>query len=346
MWSARNAAVSDAHVQKFGLAGALARSGHSGVAIIGPVSMHYSFAKAADLLGIGTGNLVQVRLQPDDRIDLMSLRRAVRRCQSSGRLVIAIVGVAGTTNSGAIDPLDQMADLAAETGCTFHVDAAWGGPVLMSKRRRHFLAGIERADTVTLDGHKQLFLPVGSGILLFRDPTAARGHEHTAAYTVRRHSGDLGLRSPEGSRPGTALLLHAALHVLGRSGYAELLDRGVRLASYLADSVRAHPRFQLLREPQLNIVLYRYLPNEGYPGGSAKGIDALNTAIQRLQRRAGGALVSRTTTTVDGRRRVALRAVLANPMTTEGDIDAVLSEQLRFGRLLEHGMIVSPTEAD
>ncbi len=308
--------------------------------------MHYSFAKAADLTGVGEDNLVRVRVDDHDRVDPRALRRAVRRCQRSGRLVVAVVGVAGSTNSGAVDPLAEVADVAAEAGCHFHVDAAWGGPALFSRRQRHRLAGIGRADTVTLDGHKQLHLPVGAGFLLFRDVALARHFEHVAPYTVRKGSADLGLRSPEGSRPGTALMLHAALHLFGSAGYGELVDLSAHQAALFAAEVRTRPRFELLRDPQLNVVVYRYLPVAGSSWSSPSDVDALNTGIHRLQRRAGRALVSRTTTSAGSEKVVALRVVLANPMTTERDITAVLSEQERLGRLLERRSIDLPSLRD
>ena len=343
IWCARNAALPAHSVRELGLTDALDRAGHRGAVVIGPASMHYSFAKAADLVGIGTANLVRVPLDADDRIDVAALRRTVRRCREEGRLVLAVVAVAGTTDAGAVDPLPEVADVAAEARCHFHVDAAWGGPALMSPRQRRRFAGLSRADTVTLDGHKQFHLPVGAGFLLFRERTLAAHLEHDAPYTVRRGSGDLGLRSPEGSRPGTALLLHAALHLIGRAGYRELVDLGERQASYFADRVRRSPRFELLRDPQLNIVVYRYVPKSG----RSSEVDALNVAIHRLQRRAGRALVSRTTiSTGPTRQAVALRAVLANPVTTLADIDAVLAEQLRLGELVERGLIDGPHDAD
>jgi glutamate decarboxylase len=316
------------------------------MAVVGPASMHYSFAKAVDLAGIGTAHLVRVRLDADDRVDPRALRRAVRRCREQGLLVVAVVGVAGSTDSGSVDPLPEVADVAAEAGCHLHVDAAWGGPALMSPTQRHRLAGLDRADTVTLDGHKQLHLPVGAGLLLFRDPALAAHLEHDATYTVRKGSGDLGLRSPEGSRPGTALMLHAALHLFGRAGYGELVDLTTRRAAAFAAEVERRDRFELVRDPQLNIVLYRYRPGAGSPWERPRELDALNVAVHRLQRRAGHALVSRTTTRVGGRRAVALRAVLANPTTTTADLAGVLDEQERLGLLVERGLVEPPHERD
>ncbi|TKL84565.1 aminotransferase class V-fold PLP-dependent enzyme, partial [Enterococcus faecium] len=106
--------------------------------------------------------------------------------------VMAIVGVAGTTETGNVDPLDELADLAAELNCHFHVDAAWGGATLLSDKYRYLLKGIERADSVTIDAHKQMYVPMGAGMVVFKHPSAAHAIEHHAEYILRKGSKDLG----------------------------------------------------------------------------------------------------------------------------------------------------------
>ncbi len=141
-----------------------------------------------------------------------------------------------------------MAAIAREHGAHFHVDAAWGGPTLFSARWRHLLAGIELADSVTLDAHKQLYVPMGAGMALFRDPAAVRAIEHHARYIIREGSRDLGSKTLEGSRPGMAMLVHSGLRILGRRGYELLIDGGIDKARWFADEIagnaglRAHQR--------------------------------------------------------------------------------------------------------
>jgi glutamate decarboxylase len=250
-----------------------------------------------------------------------------------------VVGVAGSTDAGAIDPLAEQAAVAHAAKVHFHVDAAWGGPLLFSEEHRGRLAGIERADSVTIDGHKQLYLPLGLGLLLLRDPHAARVIEKQAHYLSRPGSADLGRRSLEGSRPGNALFLHAGLHIFGRKGYAALVEESIRKAAWLADRIKDLADFELLADPDSNIVLYRYVPEawrDRLLGGDLTPVDheALNRFNERLhkaQRRAGRTHVSRTTLfhTRYGRDVpvVALRAVIANPLTTELDLEAVLQDQ-------------------
>eukprot|EP00487_Bulimina_marginata_P004175 TRINITY_DN20056_c0_g1_i1.p1 TRINITY_DN20056_c0_g1~~TRINITY_DN20056_c0_g1_i1.p1 ORF type:complete len:124 (+),score=17.35 TRINITY_DN20056_c0_g1_i1:118-489(+) len=114
------------------------------------------------------------------------MRDKAHELQSQGIKVMAIVGVAGTTETGNIDPLDDMADLSHELGCHFHVDAAWGGATLLSQTYRPLLKGIERADSITIDAHKQMYVPMGAGLVLFKDPAATDAIEHHAEYILRK----------------------------------------------------------------------------------------------------------------------------------------------------------------
>src|SRR6185295_19149115 len=148
--------------------------------------------------------------------------------------LLAIVGVAGTTETGNVDPLEALADVAAENGVHFHVDAAWGGPTLLSRRHAPLLRGIERADSVTIDAHKQLYVPVGAGMVVFKDVQALSAIEHHANYIVRRGSRDIGKHTLEGTRQGMAMLVHSALRIIGRRGYELLIGLGIDKAAQFA----------------------------------------------------------------------------------------------------------------
>jgi glutamate decarboxylase len=343
LWCARNAALGPGGdfqgVEREGLPAALRYHGYREAVIIGPESMHYSFAKAAGLLGLGEQGLVRVPIDERGRMDAGALRATVAACQARGACIIAIVGVAGSTDAGAIDPLAEVAEVARQAKVHFHVDAAWGGPLLFSAKHRNRLAGIEQADSVTIDGHKQMYLPLGIGLLLLRDPHAARAIEKRAHYLSRPGSADLGRRSLEGSRPGTSLFLHAGLHVFGREGYAALVEQSIRKARWLAERIEDLPDFELLAEPDSNVVLYRYVPAAwrdrlmvgDLTPADHEALNRFNERLHKAQRRAGRTYVSRTTIfhTSHGRDVpvVALRAVIANPLTTEKDLAAVLQDQ-------------------
>ncbi|MGA9769790.1 MAG: putative pyridoxal-dependent aspartate 1-decarboxylase [Blastocatellia bacterium] len=347
LWCARNSALRARNdftgIENEGLLAALGYYGYTDAVVIGSALMHYSFEKAADTMGLGTRNIIKIPVDSANRINLQALRQAVADCQAQKRLVIAIVGIAGTTDFGSIDPLSEMAEIAREAGIHFHVDAAWGGPVLFSERYQHKLAGLEKADSVTIDGHKQLYLPMGIGMVLLRDPHKASFIEKQARYIVRPGSYDLGKRSLEGSRPGMALFLHAALNIVGRKGYEFLIVESIRKTKYMADSIRARPEFELLTEPEINILTYRYIPAELREKVKRKEltdadnheINRFNVVLQKAQREAGRTFVSRTLWNTGSELSiVALRVVIANPLTTESDIDVVLKDQIEIAASL------------
>ncbi|MCF2149904.1 putative pyridoxal-dependent aspartate 1-decarboxylase [Desmonostoc muscorum LEGE 12446] len=351
LWCARNKSLgakkSFPGVEKAGLAAALDYYGYQGAVVIGSELMHYSFEKAADLLGIGTHGLIKIPTNGNNQVDLSALRQAVADCQSKNLHIIAIAGVAGTTDSGNIDSLLDIADIAQAANVHFHVDAAWGGPLIFSEQHRQKLIGIERADSVTIDGHKQLYLPMGIGMVFMREPHLASSIEKNASYTMRKGSFDLGKRALEGSRPGMALFLHAGLHLIGLKGYEFLIDAGIEKTQYMADCVNNMPEFELLSEPDINLLLYRYIP-ESLRELAVKNqltetdnqqINIFNERLQKSQRQAGRTFISRTTKTITCLEKeisvTALRAVIANPLTTKDDIDAVLNDQIHIALDLE-----------
>jgi glutamate decarboxylase len=343
LWVARNRLFAPngdfPGIARAGLGRALKHRGVDGVAVLVSERGHYSFGKAADLLGLGRDNLVKVPTDARNRIDIRELRNAVRHLGDQNILPLAMVGIAGTTETGNIDPLEEMAAFAGEVGCHFHVDAAWGGPTLFSDRHRHLLAGIERADSVAIDAHKQLYVPMGAGMVVFRDPTALSAIEHHANYILRHGSKDLGSHTLEGSRPGMAMLVHAGFSIIGRKGYELLIDMGIERARTFADLISRHPDFELTSEPELNILTYRYCPREIREALAQATpeqrsvinalLDQVCQLLQKLQREAGKTFVSRTRLRVAqyGEDLTVLRVVLANPLTTDAILASILAEQ-------------------
>jgi len=343
LWVARNrlfAPDGQFHgIAQEGLVKALRHKGIDGIAVLVSERGHYSLGKAADLLGIGRDQLIKVKTTDANRIDLIALREECRRLQDANIRPLALVGIAGTTETGNVDPLQQMADVAAELGCHFHVDAAWGGPTLFSDRHRHLLTGIEQADSVTIDAHKQLYVPMGAGMVIFKDPTAVSAIEHHAAYILRHGSKDLGSHTLEGSRPGKALLVHGGLSIMGRKGYELLIDLGIERARTFAELINQHPDFELTSEPELNILTYRYCPADVQQKLETADsveqsrvnalLDQICQLLQKYQREAGKTFVSRTRLRMSryGEEITVLRSVLANPLTTNEILLSVLSEQ-------------------
>ncbi|MBD2298126.1 pyridoxal-dependent aspartate 1-decarboxylase PanP [Nostoc sp. FACHB-190] len=346
LWCARNKSLGATHdflgIEKEGLTAALNYYGYEGAVVIGSELMHFSFDKAADLMGISTKNLIRVPVDANNRVNIPALRQAVAECRAKNLHIIAIVGIAGTTDSGSVDSLTEIAAIAQENHVHFHVDAAWGGPVIFSRKYQHKLAGIAQADSVTIDGHKQLYLPMGIGMVFFRDPYLASAIEKQASYTMRKGSFDLGKRALEGSRPGMALFLHAGLQLIGLNGYEFLIDEGIRKTQYMAARIDELPEFELLAQPDTNLLIYRYIPeqfrdvvsNKKLTASDNQIINDFNERLQKKQRQIGRTFISRTTKTTISLDKeipvIAMRAVIANPLTTEGDIDAVLDDQIQI----------------
>ena len=346
LWLARNAALGPANgfsgVEREGLVAALEHYGYKSAVILGSTLTHYSLQKAAGLLGLGSDALIAIPVDDRNRLDTAELQRAIERCETRRQRVIAIIGVAGSTECGSVDPLSEIAEIAKQASVHFHVDAAWGAPLMFSQRHRHKLAGIERADSVTADGHKQLYLPIGTSMLLLREPTAAQLIEKQSSYILREGSGDLGRRSLEGSRAATGLFLHAALNIIGRSGYETLVDQNIRNTQAMAALVRSYPEFELLLEPETNILLYRYIPeslrdaraNNRLTIQDTLEINRFNAQLQHTQYERGQTFVSRTTlehvSPANSTPLVALRAVIANPLTAEEDLRSVLEDQIKI----------------
>jgi len=344
LWAARNAifAPSDgfAGLAQEGLAGGLQHFGYRGLAIVVSERGHYSLGKAADILGIGRRNLVAVETDAHNKVRPDALARRCDALTRDGYRVMAIVGVAGSSETGNVDPLNALADIAQERSIHFHVDSAWGGPTLFSRTHRPLLAGIERADSVTLDAHKQLYVPMGAGLCVFRQPETLSAVEHHAEYIIRKGSKDLGSHSVEGSRPGMAVLVHAGLHIIARGGYELLIDQGIAKAQAFANMIRQTEDFELISEPELNILTYRYVPQEArrlLASGDADVrsaanalLNALTRSIQKTQRGHGKSFVSRTQLTPARYERtpvVVFRVVLANPLTTMEILKGILEEQ-------------------
>ncbi|ELR67760.1 Glutamate decarboxylase, eukaryotic type [Photobacterium marinum] len=344
LWVARNNALKPdgefRGVAQEGLFRAMKHYGYDDLAVLVSERGHYSLKKAADVLGIGRDCLVPIKTDGNNRVCIDDLKSTLFSLKERNIKPFAIVGVAGTTETGNIDPLEELADIAEEHDCHFHVDAAWGGATLMSNKYRTLLKGIERADSVTIDAHKQLYVPMGAGMVIFKNPTSAAAIEHHAEYILREGSKDLGSHTLEGSRSGMAMLLFASLNIISRPGYELLINNSIEKARYFAERIDAHPDFELVSEPELCLLTYRYVPEAtqralaiATPEQKAELLASLNDLtqfIQKRQRESGKSFVSRTRINPEKWDRyltTVFRVVLANPLTTNQILQDVLSEQ-------------------
>lgn len=342
LWVARNSLLSSDKnapgIEEAGVHAAFQARGIERCVVLVSKLGHYSLKKAGGVLGIGNRNIVSVCTDTDNRIDLKDLKDKIRAIRKApGSRILAVVGIAGTTETGTIDPLPELGEICAENGIHLHIDAAWGGPTLLSNKYAHLLKGIELADSVIVDGHKQFYMPMTLGMVFFKNPEAMQNIAYHANYVIRPGSVDMGIKSLSGSREANSLILDSALKIMGSKGYALLVEHGIELARQFADEIRKRKDFELVTEPVLNILTYRLFPHELKDRIVAADteerkrinfrLNRINIKLQRLQREAGKSFVSRTTLTVGGEDMIVLRSVLMSPMTTIEILNEILDEQ-------------------
>ena len=348
LWVARNKLLkadgSFKGINRSGLFSALQHYGYQGLVILVSERGHYSLKKSADILGIGQDSVIAIETDENNKIDCKKLAQKCQQLAEQNIKVLAIVGVAGTTETGNVDPLDKMADIAQKYQCYFHVDAAWGGATLLSNKHRYLLNGIEHADSVTIDAHKQMYVPMGAGVVLFKDPSSVADIEHHAEYILRKGSKDLGSHTLEGSRSGMAMLVYASLHIISRPGYEMLINQAIEKAEYFAKIINEHEDFELITVPELCLLTYRYVPksvqallaksrlsnNKKQQAELNILLDKLTKFIQKRQREAGHSFVSRTRIKVgryNDEKVTVFRVVLANPLTSKENLQDILAEQ-------------------
>lgn len=308
------------------------------LAVYASEDVHDTIDRAADLLGLGTAAVR--RIDTDERLRMRPALLAERIAQDldAGVQPLCVVGTAGTTEFGAIDPLDSLADIAAEHRCWFHVDAAYGGPAAMTDALRPAFAGIERADSITCDPHKWLNTPISSSLVLFRDPAA----QHAAFtletdYTRYDDAAAPGLLmryqwTPQFTRPFDALPVWVSLLAHGWQAFERRIPHDVELAAWLHHLVGEHAELEQTIEPQLSIVCFRYVPPD-LAGIEAEGdyLDVLNERIlYRLQK---GGRVYPSNAVFRG--RYVLRACLVTYRTEADDVEALVDQTVALGRQLD-----------
>ncbi|GAB2882574.1 pyridoxal phosphate-dependent decarboxylase family protein [Nocardioides pacificus] len=282
---------------------------------------HFSSRKSAMVLGLGEDAVVSIATDPVGRMDPADLDTVLVALRGEGLHPMAVVATAGTTDLGSIDPLPSIARACRRHGVWLHVDAAYGGGLLASRRRRHLLTGIERADSVTVDFHKTFFQPVASSALIVAD-AATLGHvTHHAAYLnpqrdVLEEIPNQVDKSLQTTRRFDALKLWMTLRVLGPDRLGELFDTVIDLAADVRDALEGDPDFAVVTGTDLSTVLFRFEES----GVAADVLDEVNKTARDLLFRSGLGAVARTV--LGG--RTWLKLTLLNPATTLGDVDHVL----------------------
>lgn len=346
LWYARNKAILDRGLDKdfltrHGYDRSLREIGYEKGVILGTRLLHYSIKKAISVLGIGQDSFIQVDQDSHQRMSIPHLKRLIQECKEKNYLILAIIGIAGATETGTVDALDEIGKIAEENHTHFHVDAAWGGAFYFSDKHKSKLSGIHHADSITICPHKQLFLPQGISICLFKDTCGIDAIATHAQYQAQKGSYDLGQYTLEGSRPANSLFLHASLHLLSRTGYAWLIDQSMEKTRYFTKLIERSECFELIGGfPHLNIVNYRYIPaslrnKRGMPYTDEEN-DEISRSVEVIQQHQfdhGRTFVSKTKIVAHPYQAAPLsvfRVVLSNPLTTFGSLVEVLNDQIRI----------------
>jgi len=286
--------------------------------VYGSSQLHASVSKAAVLAGFPARNVRAVPTTPDLRLDVAALERMIAEDRAGGLRPFLLAANAGSTNTGAVDPLRECAEVAAREGLWLHVDGAYGGFFQLTERGRQAFAGIDAADSITLDPHKGMFLPYGTGCLLVRDGRRLReAHQVAAAYLQDLAPEDeipnFADSSPELSRDFRGLRVWLPVMLHGLDAFRDALDEKLDLTRLLYDALAATLGFELPWEPQMTVVAFRYRPREGDP-------EAFNRAL--LERINASRRVFLSSTTIED--RFVLRACIVSHRTHRDRIEEAI----------------------
>lgn len=300
---------------------------------------HYSFVKSVDILGLGREGLRKIETDGRFHIRTGVLRETIRRDLAEGHTPVCVAGAAGATSTGVVDPLDELADIAREFGLWFHVDAAYGGALAFSSKHRARLKGIERADSVTVDPHKWMFVPFECGALLVREGgrVLRDAFDITPEYLSEDRGGadveyDFFRYGQLGTRRAMALKVWMALKTVGVRGYAAAVERQIELVNYLASRFDELEDFERVGEVETALCCVRFVPRALREKSGAEQ-DELQRALQRSVEQSGGAWLA--TTVLHGRR--ALRINVNSFLTERRHIDYLVELLSREGAKLVSG---------
>lgn len=298
---------------------------------------HSAVRKSVELLGLGSRSLRLIPANDDMQMNVSALRGVIDKDKKEGVQPLAVIASAGTASTGSIDPLDEIADVCDEHQMWLHVDGAYGAVAVLSRHYREILAPLSRADSIALDPHKWLGVPVEAGAILVRDEAAMRntfrlvppyiqsGGESQSIYGPTWYS-ELGFQQTRGFR---ALKVWMSLKNFGLNRYARMIEKHIDLARLLADLVSGSENLELVISPSLSIVCFRYVPSQS--AGGKESVNGFNQALLTQLQLGGVAFVS---STVVGD-VFALRACIVNSRTTEQDVRILVDHVEELGRRME-----------
>jgi len=287
---------------------------------------HFSIERSVDILGLGRHSLRKIPTDENFHIRTESLQNQITADRNAGSTPCCVIGIAGATSTGVIDPLQELATIARENNCWYHVDAAYGGALAFSQDHRHKLKGIELADSVTFDPHKWMFVPFACGAVLVRDGgrVLRDSFDITPEYLNEDRGGadvefDFFRYGQMGTRRFSSLKLWMALKSMGRQGYANLIELQIELTNYLASRIDRLTDFKRVGQVETAVCCFRFLPEKWK---SAAGVeqDRLQQQLQQKIEQSGEAWI--TTTVLNGRR--ALRVNVNSFLTERRHIDDLI----------------------
>jgi aromatic-L-amino-acid decarboxylase len=329
--AAARRAMTPGNVREDGLSG----EGRPRLVVYASDQVHHCVDKAVDLLGIGTRNLRKIETDERFRIRMDLLGSAIAEDRRAGLSPAIVVGTAGTVNTGAIDPLDALAELCRRESLWFHADGAYGAMAVLSRELAPLFAGLERADSIAADPHKWLYVPYEAGATLVREPgrlaaTFRKFPEYLASDPESPFPGPAWFaeRGVELSRGFKALKVWMGIQVHGTRAYAHAIENDVALARFLSDEVDRRSDFERMADPVLSIANFRYRPAGG--ALSEGDLDRLNRRI--INRLVGAGSFFLAPTILKG--RTAMRACIVNFRTTKEDLTFLLDEAARVGKEL------------
>ena len=303
------------------------RSAGGDLVVYASEQCHYSIDKSVDLLGLGRESLRKIPTDERFHIRLDALQEAIARDRAAGHLPCCIVGVAGTTSTGVIDPLEDLAAIAREHRCWYHIDAAYAGTLAFSAKHKHKLRGITLADSITFDPHKWMFVPFACGAVLVRDGgrVLRDSFDMSPEYLSEDRGGadvefDFFRYGQMGTRRFNSLKLWMAFKFMGRQGYAQTVERHLELTNYLASKLDHLPGFKRVGQVETAVCCFRYLPDSVAELDGA-GQDHVQQRLQQIIERSGEAWL--TTTVLHGRR--ALRVNINSFLTEQRHLDVLLA---------------------
>jgi L-2,4-diaminobutyrate decarboxylase len=283
---------------------------------------HFSIQQSAAILGLGMNAVVTVETDRQYRICPQDLRQKLDGAIAEGLIPICIVGTAGTTDFGSIDPLATIAAIAAEYQVWFHVDAAYGGALVLSNRYRDRLAGIAQADSITVDFHKKFYQPIPCSLFLLRDKSRFELMRLNVAYLNPEYNEDIGIpdlvtKSIQTTRRFDAVKPYIAFRALGREFFEQAIDHTLTIAQNVAAVIAQDPELELAVEPELSTIVFRY-----------QGSNALNLSIKQTLLDTGEAVIGQT----EIGDRAYLKFTLINPQVTENQVVQMVERIKSMGR--------------